>query len=159
MSSLLSWFLLTLFADSCFWGTGCGWDLCGPGTHLQEAAPGRALGCFQDDRKSRLLEKLAARTSANSVLYCVGLCLRLGYPLAGVEYEKECFCGTRIPSPEHAIQDSKCTMPCPSNSSLHCGGYLALDVYTTGLPSEIIRRTSWQSKGSARNVTLKPLPK
>jgi hypothetical protein len=39
--------------------------------------------------------------------------LNVGFTYAGTQYSVECFCGNSQPDVAHALQDSKCNMPCP----------------------------------------------
>ncbi|CAN8007308.1 unnamed protein product [Ixodes pacificus] len=116
----------------------------------REATPGRSLGCYQDDRQQRLLERLASRSRSNGPSHCVGLCLRLGYPWAGLEYGLECFCGKgALPPQERRLPDDRCTMACPSNATVSCGGYLALHVFATGISSVLTKKESvWPVVGA-----------
>ncbi|CAN8002215.1 unnamed protein product, partial [Ixodes hexagonus] len=127
----------------------------------REVVPGKSLGCFQDDRRNRLLERLASRSRLNSPLHCVGLCLRLGYPWAGLEYALECFCGkdSLPPPPERSLPDDRCTMPCPSDSTISCGGYLAVHVFATGLSSVLTKKEPvWPPLPGAVPSDKAPLP-
>ncbi|XP_077489930.1 xylosyltransferase oxt isoform X1 [Amblyomma americanum] len=103
---------------------------------------GAHLGCFRDDRRSRILERLASRTNSNCRRHCVGLCLRLGFAWAGLQYGTECFCGREQPAANLTLPSRYCDMVCPANESELCGGYLTMDIFSTGLPTagEITKR-------------------
>ncbi|KAL1416708.1 hypothetical protein MTO96_027605 [Rhipicephalus appendiculatus] len=128
-----------------------------------ETPPGRVvgahLGCFRDDRKSRIFERLASRTRSNSRRHCVGLCLRLGFAWAGLQYGSECFCGKERPAANLTLPSRYCDMVCPANDSELCGGYLAMDVFSTGLPSvgEVTKREILWPLAPATAKTLKPV--
>ncbi|KAF8969622.1 WSC domain-containing protein [Flammula alnicola] len=66
----------------------------------------------------------------SSFQFCADLCFNAGYPLAGVEYGKECYCGYGI---LYGYGSSEaCNMPCAGNSANTCGGPDAIQIYSTG---------------------------
>lgn len=96
---------------------------------------GRALGCYRDSSKRRLLaDHMTELKDTNSPGQCVNYCLRLGFSYAGVEYSKECHCALNIPAniSNLSLPQHLCDSKCPANSSQTCGGYYALDVFQTG---------------------------
>lgn len=127
-----------------------------------DSSPGRVigahLGCFRDDRKSRIFERLASRTRSNSRRHCVGLCLRLGFPWAGLQYGSECFCSKERPAANLTLPSRYCDMVCPADENELCGGYLAMDVFSTGLPTvgEVTKREILWPLALASAKTLKP---
>ncbi|XP_037286731.2 xylosyltransferase oxt-like isoform X1 [Rhipicephalus microplus] len=127
-----------------------------------KTSPGRVvgahLGCFRDDRKSRIFERLASRTRSNSRRHCVGLCLRLGFAWAGLQYGTECFCSKERPAANLTLPSRYCDMVCPADDGELCGGYLAMDVFSTGLPSvgEVTKREILWPLAPTTAKTLKP---
>ncbi|XP_077526225.1 xylosyltransferase oxt isoform X1 [Haemaphysalis longicornis] len=127
-----------------------------------DGSPGRVvgehLGCFRDDKRSRLFERLASRTSSNSRRHCVGLCLRLGFPWAGLQYGTECFCSKTEPASNVTLPSRFCDMVCPADKNELCGGYLAMDVFATGLPTagEIAKREILWPLAPSSARSLKP---
>lgn len=119
----------------------------------------KSLGCFKDDKVSRLLPNYyAALKTDNSPENCAYMCLQSGFPYAGVEYswvlncfvilwEKicdwfinefcrhECFCGREEPSKTHQLPDSSCNMKCAGDPKQTCGGYLTTNIFFTGYKS------------------------
>jgi hypothetical protein len=59
--------------------------------------------------------------------FCQSFCLSASYPLAGMEYASECYCGSSLVS---NATSSACTMSCSGNSSQICGGPSALSLYS-----------------------------
>jgi hypothetical protein len=57
---------------------------------------------------------------------CQSFCLASDYPLAGLEYASQCFCGNSLAS---NISSTACTMACAGNASQICGGGFALSLY------------------------------
>jgi len=95
---------------------------------------GKHLGCFQDSFTKRLLQgHLVKLKTQNSPSVCTEVCSKSGFSYAGVQYGVECFCGNSRPEPSSALENSKCSMACPGSKEKTCGGYLAVDVYDTGL--------------------------
>lgn len=95
------------------------------------------IGCFRDSSKKRLLVNYYKKLSNNSPSFCVDLCLQSGYLYAGVEYGNECFCGKTLSAEEYKLNDNACNMECPLDSLQKCGGYYSINIYNTGLPSEL----------------------
>jgi protein xylosyltransferase len=99
----------------------------------------RLLGCFQDDKKHRLLPSYYSNfKESNSPKKCIQMCLQSGYLYAGVQYSTECFCGNREPSQNLKLPDPNCNMKCPSDSKSVCGGYFTMNIYETGIASKSI---------------------
>ncbi|XP_001604139.2 xylosyltransferase oxt [Nasonia vitripennis] len=108
----------------------------------------KSLGCFKDDKISRLLPNYyAVFKTNNSPEHCAYMCLQSGFPYAGVEYSMECFCGKEEPSKTNQLPDSSCNMKCPGDPKQPCGGYLTINIFLTG-----IQRFKAQE---ARNSSLK----
>ncbi|KAJ8684173.1 hypothetical protein QAD02_019965 [Eretmocerus hayati] len=98
-----------------------------------------SLGCYKDDKISRLLPSYyAIFKSNNSPELCASVCLQSGFPFAGVEYSVECFCGKAEPQKISQLPDSSCDMKCPGNLKQSCGGYLTMNVFSTGIKSTVI---------------------
>lgn len=94
---------------------------------------GEHLGCFQDEKKQRLLSGHLFKQANNTPERCTNLCLQSGYPLAGLQYGMECFCGDTYPSAKLILSQADCDIPCSGDESIRCGGYYKMDIYHTGL--------------------------
>lgn len=112
-------------------------------THLKSSCPSGnhtanvSLGCYRDEKDSRLLAGyFTSFKTSNSPSICVELCLQSGYPYAGVQYGRECFCGFDAPPSSAKLPDSSCNMKCLDNAKEICGGFFAMNVYETGIASE-----------------------
>ncbi|TRY63197.1 hypothetical protein TCAL_03549 [Tigriopus californicus] len=97
---------------------------------------GTHLGCYKDSFSSRILN--GGMTTYKTMLgkqKCLMLCTESGYLYAGLQYGSECFCGSERPNDGDRFppEKSKCNYPCAGNPKENCGGYLAMDVYQTGL--------------------------
>lgn len=95
------------------------------------------MGCFRDQSKKRLLSNYSKKLPDNSPTRCIDMCLQSGYEYAGVQYGSECFCGRVKPQDEFRLNDNYCNMECPLSPLEKCGGYFSMNVFHTGLPSEI----------------------
>ncbi|KAH9979503.1 copper radical oxidase [Lactifluus volemus] len=99
-----------------------------------------SLGCYSDTPAARTLSvptTPVGGASNNSVQSCADACFALGYPLAGVEYADECYCGTAVVNGGAPTPPGDCSMPCKGNSSEFCGGPSRLNLYNytgTNLP-------------------------
>jgi len=103
----------------------------------------KGLGCYNDSTSARALEVMvdAGNTTVES---CVAACQARGFFLAGLEFGRECWCGSELrhgsaffgddngiehgnfrPSPNAAY----CNMGCQGDPSETCGGPALLDVY------------------------------
>ena len=58
------------------------------------------VGCYADDRNSRVLPHFLASVSPVTPLRCIAACALRGYRMAGVEWGWECWCGQPSSAPE-----------------------------------------------------------
>ncbi|KAM3966214.1 xylosyltransferase oxt [Aphomia sociella] len=97
-------------------------------------AYGRHLGCYQDEKKLRILSSFYGNyVNINTPHTCLNICMQAGFPYAGVQYASECFCGENPPPPTASVVSDLCDMKCPGDHSKICGGYFTMNVYETGL--------------------------
>ncbi|KAG8267740.1 hypothetical protein J6590_045007 [Homalodisca vitripennis] len=97
------------------------------------SATGKLIGCFIDETLPRVLDQYKTDLdNTNSPRRCLNYCLALGYLFAGVEYQRECFCGNTRPSSSLNSPDSECNSICSGDSSEICGGNWRIAVYRTG---------------------------
>jgi hypothetical protein len=93
------------------------------------ASPWSYVGCANDTSAHRALN--SAFTSSNdsmTVETCQSFCLGKNYPLAGLEFSTQCFCGLSLGS-YSTIGYPGCTMACSGSSTETCGGSSRLSVY------------------------------
>ncbi|KAI9461541.1 galactose oxidase [Russula earlei] len=101
-----------------------------------------SLGCYSDVPATRTLTvsmSVQGGATNTSVQSCADACFSSGYPLAGVEYSRECYCGSTFSNGGAPTPRGDCSMVCSGNSSEFCGGPDRLNVYNyTGanLPSQ-----------------------
>ncbi|KAH9927682.1 copper radical oxidase [Fomitopsis serialis] len=97
-----------------------------------------SLGCYNDSTNARALAISPAVDGDVDVESCTTACYNSGYPLAGMEYSTQCFCGLEFDNGATPISLGTCDMVCAGNSSEYCGGPNALNVYNytgTSLPT------------------------
>ena len=95
------------------------------------------VGCFQDSFQNRILQNGSVKVNlklTNSPEECARYCYERKFPLAGVQFSRECFCGDTV-DPIYKIDEDKCDNACPGSLSQKCGGYLAMNIYKTKFPN------------------------
>lgn len=87
-----------------------------------------SLGCYRD-AWDRDLNGHHERRSDLTPLVCVEICASRGFPFAGVQFARQCFCGDGYG--KHGPADN-CDMACTGDDTKTCGGTWANEVYRTG---------------------------
>ena len=99
------------------------------------------LGCAYET-SPRALPATSTASSNMTIPLCQAFCLSQAppLPLAGLEYARECYCGTSLQH-NSTLGQSGCSTPCVGNGSQICGGSDRLSVYnyTAYLPPSIVR--------------------
>lgn len=88
-----------------------------------------ARGCYTDDTNSRTLYSLSNAADSMTTESCISFCSSNGYPYAGTEYGRECYCAKNIAASGSQASSSDCSFPCAGNSTEICGGQSRLNVY------------------------------
>ena len=89
-----------------------------------------SLGCRQDNVSGRTLNLDAFTSETMTIDGCIAHCDAAGLPLAGLEYARECYCGSAFVNDGGAVlADSACDMVCSGDSTNMCGGENALSVF------------------------------
>ncbi|CAL1701840.1 unnamed protein product [Somion occarium] len=89
-----------------------------------------SLGCYSDNvNGGRTLTVQTFPTGQTSAETCTDSCFNNGYPLAGMEFADECYCGLGFENGGAPTPLADCSMPCAGNSSEFCGGPNRLNVY------------------------------
>jgi hypothetical protein len=122
--------------------------------HRRDLPPASSLpngwtsaGCFLDSVSSRALSSASyADSSGMTAQSCIAFCSSNGYPVAGTEYARECWCGPSLPS--QAASDG-CNMACTGDATQGCGGPNRLTVYSNPSSGAITNPgpTGWTSLG------------
>ncbi|KAH8658736.1 WSC domain-containing protein [Tricladium varicosporioides] len=89
------------------------------------------LGCYSEGYNGRSLAWRQEQLSSADLTIekCLGACKDGGFPIAGVEYAQECYCGVVLGNGTASIDSSTCNMPCTGNSAEICGGPSALNLF------------------------------
>jgi hypothetical protein len=132
---------------------------CGGGWHIQLYAapralpggwaPARDVPCAVDTPQRVFAHTKYLKLTTNSPAMCIARCSvrlfrsfrglsltpvraqALGYQMAGVEWEKQCFCGNawRNNKPPPSAPASKCNMKCSGTPGETCGGGWHIQLY------------------------------
>ncbi|KAJ3110108.1 hypothetical protein HDU96_006902 [Phlyctochytrium bullatum] len=87
------------------------------------------VGCYKDNVQSRVLRKKWTAPGTMTVDLCIAHCKKFGYPYAGVEYAKECFCDDGLRD-EFRVNDKMCGWKCDGDSGQCCGAPDYINVYS-----------------------------
>ncbi|KAG8752026.1 hypothetical protein FRC14_007434 [Serendipita sp. 396] len=87
-------------------------------------------GCWTDNvNGQRVLTTGVGAADDMTPDKCQTLCDAQGFPLAGMEYGRECYCGYTLFGGNHASTDGICTMACAGDAAQTCGGPNAISIY------------------------------
>ncbi|RPB00236.1 WSC-domain-containing protein [Choiromyces venosus 120613-1] len=84
-------------------------------------------GCFTESTPGGALSQKALSSDAMTVEVCEEACR--DYIYFGVEYGRECYCGSSLAPNATLVDNPFCDVPCAGNSSERCGGRRHLNVY------------------------------
>ncbi|KIM22583.1 glyoxal oxidase [Serendipita vermifera MAFF 305830] len=126
-------------------------------TTLQAYNGWTSKGCYVDSVAARSLPVAMGVTggpAAMTVEKCVDACKAANYPVAGLEYSAECYCGNTLP-PQVAT-DGRCNMKC-NGSNNFCGGPNGLNVYQYGtVASSSTTATTSSTRASTTTTSTAP---
>ncbi|KAK2017628.1 WSC domain-containing protein [Colletotrichum eremochloae] len=138
-------------------------EVCGEGGRINifwngDAAPGilaqsgdyNSIGCYSDNPASRALTSGIGLSGGVRVSDCTTACASQGYEYAGVEFGRECFCGSSIQNGAKPIAADSCNMPCTGDKTQYCGGAGAINMYKSSKPQKNTPsaiQDAWTSKG------------
>jgi WSC domain len=92
-------------------------------------------GCYVDNAHGRILSAQQPDSDTVTIESCISTCFGLGYSIVGLEYSRQCFCGTSIINGGvKASSDSDCAMKCSGQSEEICGGPDRMSIYSAGTP-------------------------
>lgn len=95
-----------------------------------------SLGCFTDnDANHRALTSLHTDGDSMTVVRCAIFCSR--YEFFGIEYGRECYCGSSLNSTSTKVDDSECSLPCAGKpkGSERCGADSRINIYSNNKPN------------------------
>ncbi|KAJ3115727.1 hypothetical protein HDU96_000139 [Phlyctochytrium bullatum] len=86
------------------------------------------IGCGENPLPERVLNYQPYATNATMTIEgCAGACRDNNYPIMGLEYGNECWCGYK--NPYKRLNDTDCFMHCSGNLTDICGGPARLSMY------------------------------
>ncbi|KAK8056549.1 hypothetical protein PG993_001776 [Apiospora rasikravindrae] len=86
------------------------------------------LGCASEV-PARVLNQLTTSGDDMTIDKCLAFCAGARLPLAGLEYGRECYCGTSLTPPSALGSPDACRMRCAGNKDQVCGGPGLLSVF------------------------------
>ncbi|GAO16937.1 uncharacterized protein UV8b_02890 [Ustilaginoidea virens] len=91
----------------------------------------KSLGCYTDESHlgRTLSYPLALDAATFTTKKCLAACEKQGYPFAGTEFGKECWCGVVLANDTAKADNAQCDMPCQGDSSATCGGRSRLSLW------------------------------
>jgi len=74
---------------------------------------------------------------------CQAYCAGKNFPVAGVEYGTQCYCGLALPQTA-TLDNDGCTMACSGDTAQTCGGRSRLSVYQNAsyVPARVVQHTT-----------------
>ncbi|WWC61580.1 uncharacterized protein I303_104164 [Kwoniella dejecticola CBS 10117] len=99
--------------------------------------------CIAEGSGGRALTGASTKAADMTWQKCTDFCDSKGFPIAGVEFSTECYCGAVLSNSASLTKTSSaCTMKCSGDSKTTCGGSSALtlfvkDASVTGLSTDL----------------------
>ncbi|KAK7958461.1 wsc domain-containing protein [Apiospora saccharicola] len=119
---------------------------------VQQAGTFAYSRCVTEATNGRALSGLSYYNDTLTVEMCASICA--GYPMMGVEYGRECYCGTATNVGSVNASESDCRMLCPGNKSEYCGSGNRLNLYTQAPVSTSTAVTSTTSTSSSASASV-----
>ncbi|KAK4504153.1 hypothetical protein PRZ48_005069 [Zasmidium cellare] len=131
--------MISLFADTTKWDG----VLQGPPLSMTNSSGNyQYAGCYAESNNVKTFNVKRQTSALNTVDSCRKFC-GSSYPLFGLQYSSECYCGSAIAASSKLTDDSQCSMTCKGNNSQFCGGSARMQVYQ--LPGTIPTTSSSSS--------------
>lgn len=67
--------------------------------------------------------------SAMTPELCLSSCRDDGFPFAGIEFGRECWCGVVLANGTEKVDTAQCNMPCQGDKSQTCGGRSRINIF------------------------------
>ena len=114
-------------------------------------------GCYTDNVKA--LRWQQPNNPNLTVQSCISLCYQLGYSIAGLEFQNQCFCGNAIYNGNHlASSESDCNLPCTGNATEVCGGDNRISIYSYEPMAKHTSAAVQTSRPTTTGSTAIPVP-
>ncbi|KAM7197259.1 WSC domain containing protein [Rhypophila sp. PSN 637] len=89
----------------------------------------RALGCHSEPTGGRALSAKVTRADDMTIQKCADICRASNFPVFGLEYYTECYCGNGLAPGSAPAPETECSFPCAGNSNELCGGDWRINVF------------------------------
>ena len=90
-------------------------------------------GCYIDQANGRIMLNEQPDNQQLTIESCVQTCSGMGYSVAGLEYQYQCFCDNYLRNGAAlSVHDTDCAMACTGNQNEICGGPNLVSVYSQG---------------------------
>ncbi|KAJ6446558.1 putative glyoxal oxidase precursor [Purpureocillium lavendulum] len=91
----------------------------------------KSVGCYTDGASTGRTLSWPAKVDAATFTTkaCLAACEKQGFPYAGTEFGKECWCGSVLANNTAKVDSSECNIPCSGDASDKCGGSKRLSLY------------------------------
>lgn len=86
-------------------------------------------GCFTETTEVRTLNGASYFSDTMTVARCATFCTNGNFPVFGVEYGRECYCGASLGAESLPAPETECSFSCAGKASDSCGGSDRLNVY------------------------------
>ncbi|KAK9893605.1 WSC-domain-containing protein [Cystobasidium minutum MCA 4210] len=108
-------------------------------------------GCVAEAPNGRLLTGASMQSNSMTAAVCTAFCGGKGFEFAGIEYGKECYCGSSFSNggSNATISSSRCNMGCAGNDNEICGGPSTLTLYRNPSKAVVAPKlpSGWKSAG------------
>jgi len=127
-----------------------------PPTTVKHVGTYLSQGCYNEASNGRLLSGASyTNQSGMTVESCVKFCQASGATYAGLEYGRECYCSSSLPTTTVTADASKCNMLCTGNSNEFCGSTSILNVYKN-TPSSVSTAGTPKTANTLNSAVITP---
>jgi len=116
-----------------------------------------SVGCVAEGTSGRALTGASFTNNNMTRGACVSYCQSFGYPLAGVEFGRQCYCGSTMQSGSSnttLLDPIQCGMACANNTNENCGGSNTLQLWNNPSLYPIVSLpTGWVATGCRTEAT------
>ncbi|KAL0953107.1 hypothetical protein HGRIS_004378 [Hohenbuehelia grisea] len=86
-------------------------------------------GCYLDNTSMRILAGASTTDNAMTIEKCVNFCVSGGFPYAGVEFSRECYCDYALQNINAATDSTQCNATCAGDKNEVCGASKRINIY------------------------------
>lgn len=127
-----------------------------PPTTVKQVGTYLSQGCYNEASNGRLLSGTSyTNQTGMTVESCVNFCQASNATYAGLEYGRECYCSSSLPTTAVTADAGKCNMPCTGNPNEFCGSTSVLNVYKN-TPSSVSAAGTPKTANTLNNAVITP---